>query len=244
VMDEAMIEGLFEQPEAFIDLCTNHLQPYHLIQPYQLGDAVIPMEAIPMEAIPMEAIPMEAMNDIPITVPEYVIRACAARTRRLISRAGRTATAIATRSKKSWNMGPNSTNDNITSTTVSLDPIGTYRDIIRQHITASKAFAKSLGKSFTVIDVGGGADKWSHDLIDAVVDFLPAPPDFPATIQRFVGDMTQSHVWDAVLAYTSIHGKFDYVICTHTIEDLVDPRRVVEGLPRIARGGHVAVPSR
>lgn len=46
------------------------------------------------------------------------------------------------------------------------------------------------------------------------------------------------------MSYVSEHGKFDFVICTHTLEDLIDPRLVFENLPRVAKAGRIVVPSR
>jgi SAM-dependent methyltransferase len=38
--------------------------------------------------------------------------------------------------------------------------------------------------------------------------------------------------------------QFDFVVCSHTLEDVRDPLRVVEEMSRVARAGYIEVPSR
>jgi hypothetical protein len=75
-------------------------------------------------------------------------------------------------------------------------------------------------------------------------DFTDPPDHFPESIHAFKGDITRSSGWSAVLDHIAVHGKFDLVVCTHTLEDLLDPQMVVESLPLVAKAGRIAVPSR
>ncbi|MFL5885739.1 MAG: class I SAM-dependent methyltransferase [Thermoleophilaceae bacterium] len=99
----------------------------------------------------------------------------------------------------------------------------------------------------TVLDVGG----WGRPLTraDWVLDVMPyetrgaygrdgTPPErFSADtwVQR---DMCEREPWPFA------DGRFDFAICSHTLEDLRDPVWVCSELVRVARAGYVEVPSR
>lgn len=100
---------------------------------------------------------------------------------------------------------------------------------------------KENGK-FTVIDIGGSADGWSAPYIDALVDMNESNSNF--TFQRFYGDINKDKVWNDVKEYVMKNGKFDFCICTHTLEDIRDPLFVCEQMQEIAYEGYIAVPSK
>ena len=111
------------------------------------------------------------------------------------------------------------------------------RDHIVEYIKSQKAKGK-----FTVIDVGGSRVGWSKDVVDAILDFNEN--DYSSTIRFFKCDITNADAWDEIMKYVTIHGKFDFCICTHTIEDIMNPVFVCEQICKIAKEGYMAFPSK
>jgi hypothetical protein len=99
-----------------------------------------------------------------------------------------------------------------------------------------------------VLDVGGGAQPF--DRADWVIDLIDyqqrgrygTPPD-PA-LERFgpatwiSRDICSRDPWPFAEA------EFDFVVCSHTLEDVRDPIFVCGELIRVARAGYIEVPSR
>jgi len=108
-----------------------------------------------------------------------------------------------------------------------------------RQIIAAKIFKqKQLGK-FTVIDVGGTAIGWSLFIADAFVDINKSSTDK----LQFVFDLCKESGWKEILEYVEVNGKFDYAICTHTLEDIYNPYLVLDNLPKIAKAGIISMPS-
>lgn len=99
---------------------------------------------------------------------------------------------------------------------------------------------KSKGK-FTVIDIGGSMSGWSAPVVDAIVDFLPHKS---TDILFFQCDITHPDSWQPILDYVEKNGKFSFSICTHTLEDVMNPGYVCEQISKISEGGYIAVPSK
>jgi hypothetical protein len=79
-----------------------------------------------------------------------------------------------------------------------------------------------------VLDVGGATNRLAR--ADVVIDVLPG-----ADVVRDVCDREPWPFED---------GRFDFAICSHTLEDVRDPIWVCSELQRVARAGYVEVPSR
>lgn len=119
------------------------------------------------------------------------------------------------------------------------------RDFVDDYISNMKLSNNDI----KVVDVGGGINSWckhtSH-VIDIFVnpgskdEFNATHPDRTA----FDLDITQEKNWDLVLDYVRENGKFDFSICTHTLEDIFNPKLVCEMLPRISNEGFISVPSK
>jgi hypothetical protein len=96
--------------------------------------------------------------------------------------------------------------------------------------------------TFRVIDVGGSMGGWSAPVLDALVDFNDHCSN--PNILHFKSDITHPDGWKDILEYVHTNGKFDFCICTHTLEDIINPKFVTEQLSKIAKSGYIAFPSK
>jgi FkbM family methyltransferase len=69
------------------------------------------------------------------------------------------------------------------------------------------------------------------------------PPYQNDEILFFNFDICDAEAWSQVLKYVEKNGKFDFSICSHTLEDVRDPLLVCEMLSRISVSGYIAVPA-
>jgi hypothetical protein len=95
-------------------------------------------------------------------------------------------------------------------------------------------------KLTSVIDIGAARNSWSSSVTTAIVDIVPYDTDK----KLFSGNINYFDVWQELLAYVEEHGKFDFCICTHTLEDISNPGLVASMFSRIAKAGFVAFPSK
>ena len=107
--------------------------------------------------------------------------------------------------------------------------------IIRKEI---KDFLHNLSKKkkLKILDIGASANPWLGELITDTIDIFP--------IKR---NKINSHVGDANLISTYEKfedNEFDFVNCTHTLEDLRSPDIAITEMKRIAKSGFIAVPNR
>ena len=111
----------------------------------------------------------------------------------------------------------------------------------RQEIIDYICMKKSQG-TFRVVDVGGSYFGWSAPYVDAIIDFNNHTGS--STITHFKCDITHPCSWEPILEYVSRMGKFDFCICTHTLEDIMNPVFVCEQMSAIAHAGYIAFPSK
>jgi hypothetical protein len=110
-----------------------------------------------------------------------------------------------------------------------------------------KAVLSLIGANDRVLDVGGAIEVFPR--ANAVVDILsydqrrPGPlREMPEQFDRehwYVGDICAPGVWRHFG-----DNEFDFVICSHTLEDVRDPIFVCEQLNRVAKAGYIETPSR
>jgi len=89
-------------------------------------------------------------------------------------------------------------------------------------------------KKQTVIDVGASLNPWGKIFITATVDINQTAL---VNTTHFCGDINNINVWYDVLDYVSKNGKFDFCICTHTLEDIMNPVYVCEQIQKISKEG-------
>jgi hypothetical protein len=113
-----------------------------------------------------------------------------------------------------------------------------------------KKLPQWIGESDKVLDVGG----WHSPLnrANAIVDIMPYEtrnragaiatdvwPEERFGANTFIQlDLCQSEPWPFA------DKEFDFVLCSHTLEDLRDPIGVCRELVRVAKSGYIEVPSR
>lgn len=96
--------------------------------------------------------------------------------------------------------------------------------------------------NYRVLDLGGQPGGWSNSVVDLYVNTGSFDPNIAG--DRVLNlDLCDPATWAALDQYVLEHGVFDYCICTHTLEDLVYPFPLLEGMSRWARGGFLSVPS-
>lgn len=116
----------------------------------------------------------------------------------------------------------------------------TYTNIpdSRQSIIDFVKNQKGRNKKFSVIDIGGGANGWTKNIADFIVDINIADS---AHSMHF--DICEDSQWDKLLKHVGIYGLFDYCICTHTLEDIYNPFPALINFSKIAKSGTITMPS-
>ena len=99
---------------------------------------------------------------------------------------------------------------------------------------------KERTPNFTLIDVGANANPWTKDYITHVVDIEPCN----LGQRQFRGNISDVDVWTEIIEYVEKHGKFDFLVSTHTIEDISAAPMVCNMFTRIAKEGFIAIPSK
>jgi hypothetical protein len=108
------------------------------------------------------------------------------------------------------------------------------RDHIREHITHNQT--QGL---YRVLDIGGEAGGgWQQDLVTLTVDI--AAPENSSNLPM---DICRESEWQKLFDIVERDGKFDYCICTHTLEDIYNPVTALELIPQVAKQGVISMPS-
>ena len=93
-------------------------------------------------------------------------------------------------------------------------------------------------QSYTVIDIGGIVNGWTNEIADLVVDKNAI--DSEKSMQL---DICVYPEWDKLINHVLKNGKYDYAICTHTLEDVYNPFDLIKLMPSIAKSGIISMPS-
>jgi len=105
-----------------------------------------------------------------------------------------------------------------------------------------------LTESAVVLDVGGGVQPFER--ADWVIDLLPYEErashqhSRPLERERFTRDTWVTRDICAPEPWPFADKEFDFVICSHTLEDVRDPIRVCQEMTRVGNAGYIEVPSR
>lgn len=96
---------------------------------------------------------------------------------------------------------------------------------------------KAENPGFTVLDIGGSANSWADSVVDGYVDMLEAKSHKPT----FVGDINEAKPWKAI---QEKYGKVDFILCTHTLEDIRNPVFAIKMLQESAKAGYISTPNK
>ncbi len=91
---------------------------------------------------------------------------------------------------------------------------------------------KKDNPEFKVIDLGGAANPWADEVVDAYVDIFDVPNK---NIIR--GNLLDEATWDKIQKE-----KFDFCICTHVLEDIRSPDFVIEKINQNFKSGYISMP--
>lgn len=100
---------------------------------------------------------------------------------------------------------------------------------IRDEIAELLAACKRANPDYKILDVGGAAMPFLPEGMADVLDIQPGA--------TFVGDICLPETWDRFPSLS-----YDFVICSHTLEDVRDPFGVLRQLTRISPHGFLEMP--
>ena len=113
---------------------------------------------------------------------------------------------------------------------------GSENDSMRTGITEVLKRVSSE-KNIKVLDAGGGLNSWLGDYVTHIIDISPSSID--GNIEIVHGDINEASTWEKIG-----DNEFDFVSSTHTLEDIRDPKFVLNQFTRVARSGFIAIPNR
>ena len=97
-----------------------------------------------------------------------------------------------------------------------------------------------------ILDVGSGANPWAIEWITHVIDKFVDPSHIKNVskndIKVFNVDIDDPREWEIVLDDVEKNGKYDFVICSHTLEDVNNPKISCEMINKIGKSGYISMP--
>jgi SAM-dependent methyltransferase len=113
--------------------------------------------------------------------------------------------------------------------------------------TSVQRLLERLSSEDVILDIGGWGKPFTR--ADWVMDLMPFQTrgclgrDGPGEERFNAGTWIQRDICDPE-PYPFADKQLDFVVCSHTLEDVRDPLRVCREMIRIARAGYIEVPSR
>jgi hypothetical protein len=95
--------------------------------------------------------------------------------------------------------------------------------------------------NYKTIDIGASAQFWSYPECKFVADIVEIKEE---GVKFFNFNIQNKDTWGELLSYVEEHGKFDFSVCSHTLEDVLTPVDLLNLLPKISKRGYIAVPSK
>jgi hypothetical protein len=91
-----------------------------------------------------------------------------------------------------------------------------------------------------VIDIGMVANDWSSKYVTHYVDLNKSTNNSIG----FYGNVCLYSTWMPILDDVLKNGLFDFVICSHVLEDIASPHFLCEMISKIGKEGFISVPSK
>lgn len=114
----------------------------------------------------------------------------------------------------------------------SYNQVGGKRSDVKKYISDN---------NLKTIDVGASAMYWSYPECKFVADSIEIKKEGTTFFNLNLENKTS---WNVILDYVKENGKFDFSICSHTLEDVFNPMELIEFLETISKSGFVAIPSK
>jgi hypothetical protein len=114
-----------------------------------------------------------------------------------------------------------------------------YNDSVKNLIGDVKKLISD--NNYKTIDIGASLQFWSYPECKFVADIVKIEQE---GVKFFDFNIQNKNTWTELLNYVAEHGKFDYSICSHTLEDVITPTDLLELLPKISKKGYIAIPSK
>lgn len=111
-----------------------------------------------------------------------------------------------------------------------------------RYTPAVKEYIKN--NNLRAIDVGASVYNWSYPECKTAIDLTLGGPINTPDLQLFNINLDRPEEWTPVLNHVQEHGKFDFSICSHTLEDLMFPFETLKLLTMISNEGYIAIPSK
>lgn len=95
--------------------------------------------------------------------------------------------------------------------------------------------------NFKVLDIGGSANSWSAEVCKHYVDLFT--PNLEG-VKYFNFNINFESEWELLFDYVKDNGKFDFCICSHTLEDISLPQVCFKNFNKISKEGFISFPSK
>jgi hypothetical protein len=110
--------------------------------------------------------------------------------------------------------------------------LGGKRDYVKNYIK---------NNNLKSIDVGASANFWSYPECKYAADSVELSID---GVKFFNINLEDKNSWDELLSFVETNGKFDFSICSHTLEDVFNPLDLIYFLEQISNSGFISIPSK
>jgi len=113
---------------------------------------------------------------------------------------------------------------------------------LRESVLAYLVGKKAENPNYRVLDIGGAAHPWADQFVDTYIDLQW----FETTKEVFWGDICSEDLWDTIRKSGRLEkfGKWDFVICTHVLEDIRNPDFALRMIQEVADEGFIAMPNK
>ena len=88
--------------------------------------------------------------------------------------------------------------------------------------------------NYRVLDIGGVANPWADQYVDTYLDIVPVQNK-----DVIIGDIQKPEVWEEVKSRN-----FDFIICSHTLEDIVSTEYVIDKILECSKNGFISMPNK